>query len=49
MAEEICRRFRLSNDDTNQVLSLVANHMRFGDVQRMKDSTLKPLLPPSPL
>jgi len=23
------------------VLSLVANHMRFGDVQRMKDSTLK--------
>jgi poly(A) polymerase len=41
MAEEICRRFRLSNDDTDQVLSLVANHMRFGDVQRMKDSTLK--------
>lgn len=41
MAEEICRRFRLSNDDTEQVLSLVANHMRFGDVMRMKDSTLK--------
>src|SRR5256714_1920201 len=41
MAEEICHRFRLSNDDTDQVLSLVANHMRFGDVQRMKDSTLK--------
>jgi len=41
MAEEICRRFRLSNDDTDQVLSLVANHMRFGDVERMKDSTLK--------
>jgi putative nucleotidyltransferase with HDIG domain len=41
MAEEICRRFRLSNDDTNQVLSLVANHMRFADVTRMKDSTLK--------
>ncbi|HEX3153908.1 MAG TPA: CCA tRNA nucleotidyltransferase, partial [Candidatus Angelobacter sp.] len=40
MAAEICRRFRLSNDDTDQVLSLVANHMRFGDVQRMKDSTL---------
>ena len=31
MAAEICRRFRLSNDDTDQVLSLVANHMRFGD------------------
>jgi poly(A) polymerase len=41
MAAEICRRFRLSNDDTDQVLSLVANHMRFGDVERMKDSTLK--------
>jgi poly(A) polymerase len=41
MAVEICRRFRLSNDDTGQVLSLVANHMRFGDVMRMKDSTLK--------
>ena len=41
MAEEICRRFRLSNDDTDQVLSLVANHMRFGSVAQMKDSTLK--------
>ena len=41
MAEEICRRFRLSNDDTEQVLSLVANHMRFADVIRMKESTLK--------
>jgi poly(A) polymerase len=41
MAEEICRRFRLSNDDTEQVLSLVANHMRFADVTRMKPSTLK--------
>jgi poly(A) polymerase len=41
MAEDICRRFRLSNDDTSQVLSLVANHMRFADVTRMKESTLK--------
>jgi poly(A) polymerase len=41
MAEEICRRFRLSNEDTAQVLSLVANHMRFTDLTRMKDSTLK--------
>jgi poly(A) polymerase len=41
IAEDICHRFRLSNDDTDHVLSLVANHMRFGDVQRMKDSTLK--------
>lgn len=41
MAAEICRRFRLSNDETEQVCALVANHMRFGDVRRMKDSTLK--------
>lgn len=44
MAEEICRRFRLSNDDTAQVCALVANHMRFGDVQKMKESTLKRFL-----
>jgi poly(A) polymerase len=41
MAEEICHRFRLSNEETDQVLSLVANHMRFGDIMKMKDSTLK--------
>jgi poly(A) polymerase len=41
MAEEICHRFRLSNEETEQVLSLVANHMRFGDIMKMKDSTLK--------
>jgi poly(A) polymerase len=44
MTEEICRRFRLSNDETEQVCGLVANHMRFGDVQRMKPSTLKRFL-----
>jgi poly(A) polymerase len=41
MAAEICHRFRMSNDDAEQVCALVANHMRFGDVQRMKKSTLK--------
>jgi poly(A) polymerase len=41
MAAEICRRLRLSNEDTYHVLSLVANHMRFADVTRMKESTLK--------
>jgi poly(A) polymerase len=41
MAEEICRRLRFSNDDTKQILALVDNHMRFADVQRMKDSTFK--------
>lgn len=41
MAEAICRRLRFSNDDTEQILALVDNHMRFGDVQRMKASTFK--------
>ena len=41
MAEEICRRFRFSNDDTAQIAALVANHLRFKDVPQMKTSTLK--------
>jgi poly(A) polymerase len=41
MAEAICRRLRFSHDDTEQILALVANHMRFADVERMKPSTLK--------
>lgn len=41
MAEEICRRFRFSNDETSQIAALVANHMRFKDVPQMKPSTLK--------
>jgi poly(A) polymerase len=41
MAEAICRRLRFSNDDTAQIMALVANHMRFKDVMRMKTSTLK--------
>jgi len=41
MAEEICRRLRFSNDDTAQIMALVANHLRFKDVPQMKQSTLK--------
>jgi poly(A) polymerase len=41
MAAEILRRLRFSNYETQQILALVANHMRFADVQRMKQSTLK--------
>ena len=44
MAEAICRRLRFSNDDTEQILALVGNHMRFADVTRMKESTLKKFL-----
>jgi poly(A) polymerase len=38
---DICRRFRFSNDETRQILSLIENHMRFADAPRMKASTLK--------
>ena len=41
MAEEICRRLRFSNEDTEQILALVNNHMRFKDVESMRASTLK--------
>ncbi|HZR58445.1 MAG TPA: CCA tRNA nucleotidyltransferase [Terriglobales bacterium] len=41
MAETFLRRLRFSNTDTEQILALVHNHMRFADVERMKDSTFK--------
>jgi poly(A) polymerase len=41
MAEEICRRLRFSNEDTEQILALVRHHMRFKDVESMRASTLK--------
>jgi poly(A) polymerase len=41
MAEAICKRLRFSNEDTEQILALVDNHMRFGAVEEMRTSTLK--------
>jgi poly(A) polymerase len=41
MAEEICRRLRFSNEDTEQIAALVANHLRFKDAPQMKPATLK--------
>jgi len=41
MAEEICRRLRFSNEDTEQILALIDNHMRFKDVESMRAATLK--------
>ena len=38
---QICQRFRFSNDETQQILALIENHMRFADAERMKPSTLK--------
>ena len=44
IARGILARLRFSGDDSEQILSLVANHMRFGDIHRMKESTLKRFL-----
>jgi len=41
MAEKICRRLRFSTGETQQILGLVANHMRFKDVAQMRTATLK--------
>jgi poly(A) polymerase len=44
MGQEICQRLRFSNDETEQILALIGNHMRFGAVMQMKESTLKKFL-----
>ena len=44
IAEEMLGRLRFSNEDTAQIAALVTNHMRFGDVMQMKESTLKRFL-----
>ncbi|HXJ13659.1 MAG TPA: CCA tRNA nucleotidyltransferase [Candidatus Limnocylindrales bacterium] len=41
MADALCSRLRFSNDDTDQIKALVANHMKFKDVSQMRQSTLK--------
>ena len=41
MAREVCERLRYSNAETDRVEALVAHHMRFMDVRRMRESTLK--------
>ena len=41
MTGQICKRLKFSNDDTQQVQALVANHMKFKDAAQMKKSTLK--------
>jgi poly(A) polymerase len=41
MTREICRALRFSNDDTEHIETLVANHLRFKDVFQMRPATLK--------
>jgi len=44
MAEALLRRLRFSNEETEQILALIQNHMRFGQIMQMKESTLKKFL-----
>jgi poly(A) polymerase len=44
MTEAICGRLRLSNEQTERVADLVRDHLRFKDVQQMRESTLKRFL-----
>ncbi len=44
IARTILTRLRFSNDECAQILALIKHHMQFGDVQKMKQSTLKRFL-----
>jgi poly(A) polymerase len=44
IAEAILNRLRFSNEDAAQIVALVKNHMRFGDIREMRESTLKRFL-----
>jgi poly(A) polymerase len=41
IGKRILGKLRFSNDDTEQILSLVQHHMKFKDVGRMRPATLK--------
>ncbi len=44
MARAILNRLRFSNEDTERVIALIGNHMRFKDVPQMRESTIKRFL-----
>jgi poly(A) polymerase len=44
MAEAILGRLRFSNEETEQIVALVKNHMRFGDILQMREATVKRFL-----
>jgi poly(A) polymerase len=41
IGRDILKRLRFSNEQSEQILALVANHMKFKDVSKMKPATLK--------
>ena len=44
IARAILNRLRFSNEDCTLILALVQHHMQFGDIMKMKQSTLKRFL-----
>ena len=44
IARDILTRLRFSNAEIDQVIALIANHMRFTHVHQMRESTLKRML-----
>jgi poly(A) polymerase len=44
IARKVLTRMRFSNEECAQILALIKHHMQFGDVQKMKQSTLKRFL-----
>lgn len=41
MADEICRRLRFSNEERERIVTYIGNHLKFMDVQEMRESKLK--------
>ncbi len=44
MAQKVCKRLRLSNEETERIILSITNHIRFKDVQKMRVSTLKRMI-----
>jgi poly(A) polymerase len=44
IAEDVCRRLRMSNDETARVIELVRDHLQFLNLHEMRRSTLKRFL-----
>jgi len=44
MAEKICKRLKMSNGDTEKIVELVKDHLKFMNINKMRESTLKRFL-----
>jgi poly(A) polymerase len=44
IAENVCRRLRMSNEETSRVVALVRGHLRFMNIREMRTSTLRRFL-----